>query len=239
LKAQSCWILVLGGAAAVLGSGSASAQAKTQREDPSRPGRPARTVGWYMRAGLGIGRDSADVQQEVDFTSPSAAGRARFENRYGGFGARFDAIGALRVKPALIGIAYVLGNTGAEPSSSARARSLGFVPSGGREWWLVGPMGGVQLGRSPSWVVGAMMGWGRVRTAGFDGPEGTQFQSHRVNESLLGVSAWGGPCWPLGRGWMLGLHARVTGVRSDLKLEGHSDTGSEVALLADISFQSP
>ena len=154
MRARGSWILALGLASAGLDAGSASAQAKTLREDPSRPGRPASKVGWYMRAGLGIGRDSADVQQEVDFTSPSAAGRARFENRYRGFGARFDAIGALRLKPALIGIAYVLGNTSAKPSASARAQSLGLVPIGGREWWLVGPMGGFQLGSAPTWVVG-------------------------------------------------------------------------------------
>ena len=60
-----------------------------------------------------------------------------------------------------------------------------------------------------------------------------------VHESMLGVSLWAGPSWTLGRGWMLGAHARITAQRSDLQLFGRSDTASEFALLADISFQSP
>jgi hypothetical protein len=85
-----------------------------------------------------------------------------------------------------------------------------------------------------------MMGWGKTGTGGFEAPEGTAVDASRVDESLLGFSAWGGPCWPLGKGWMLGAHLRLTAMRSHLRpFNTTADSGSELALLADISFQSP
>jgi hypothetical protein len=236
--------LALGSCAVAVGVGPASARAADAvkpvgREDPSRPGRPATKVGWYVRGGLGIGYDWASTWHRVETASESSHGSARFESRYSGAGARVEAIGALRVARALMGMGFVFGDTRAETTPSAETRTLELAPGRGRQWWLVGPMGGAQLGRGQTWVVAGMAGLGRTRTPSFEAPQGIAVDHSLVHGSLLGISAWGGPCWPLGNGWLLGAHLRFTTVRSHLIVFEESDAGSELALLADISFQSP
>jgi hypothetical protein len=228
-------------ALATLASLFSAGEAAAQVQDPSRrPARPASKVGWYMRAGLGIGYDSATVLHRVDAASESSRGIGQLENRHSGHGVRLEAIGALRLNyQGLLGIGYILGQSSATATASPPAEALRLRPGSGREWWLVGPSGGVQFDRGPTWTLGGMLGWGKSRSAGFIPEEGTRVNTTMVHESMLGVSVWAGPSWTLGRGWMLGAHGRITALRSDLQLLGRPDTASEFALLADISFQSP
>jgi hypothetical protein len=209
------------------------------RENPSRPGRPARPVGFYMRGGLGMGIESAHVRSEIETTSTTGRAIGQLEESYRGFDIAADAMGAVRLRRGLVGVAFVGGHATLSPTTSDEAQALALEPAAGLDWYLLGPMGGAQLGRDATWVIGGMFGWGKIQTRGFSSNEGAEVDSSRVYNSTMGLSAWGGPAWPLGRGWMLGPHLRFTMLISDLELLGAPDVLTELAVLVDVSFQSP
>jgi len=184
-----------------------------------------------MRGGLGIGFEQAKVGREITTRSESTSGVGEVNASYEGFGAVGDALGAVRIRRALVGLALVGGHSDLVPRPSEDAQALSVEPQAGLDWALIGPSGGAQIAAGPVFVVGGMFGFGNVQTRGFVGPPDVSVTSSQLVDSVMGVSGWAGPAWPLGRGWMLGAHLRVTALIEPAL--------TEAALLLDLSFQSP
>lgn len=223
-------------AAALFGcSWVASAQAQPRAPaaraawpDPTRHGRPGHPVGFYMRAAIGPAMHTGRIKYRGSIRTPNSHGSGSFDLQYDGHGASFDALLAMRVWRGVYGLAFI--TTDFDGSAEARHYPKLGGTNGDGQWWLFGPTANVQLGERLIWTLGGTLAWA-TWTPGGDGAE----------HAGWGGSIWFGPSWPLGRGWLLGGHLRLTGLGTPwgvLPVDAPARF-AEAALLVGFSFQSP
>jgi hypothetical protein len=220
---------------------SAQAQARSDLTDPSRGGQRARPFGFYMRGALGVGWNSASARSDVTTASETNRGAGEVQVAYNGLGATLDAFAGMRFRRALFGLTLIATEFESSPKSSRLSR-LDVEPGSKFSWSLFGPALGVQAGQGVTWNVGGTVGWTHWSPEKFYGEPNTRVAVSQHRDSGIGFGAWAGPAWPLGRGWMLGAHLRaVTLLHGGYRLLelGRGNSLFELALLADVSFQSP
>ena len=210
-------------------------------DDPTRPGQSWQPFGFYARGGFGIGSGSVSLGHTVSVETPTRSGSGRLVTEYGGYGFAADVVAALRIYRALVGAEYVLGTAAADAAPSEGSRELGIEPSSSATWHIIGPMGGVQIGRHPLWVLGGSMGWAALIGGDFTSAQGARVESSIIDASGISLSIWGGPAFRLSSGLLLGAHVRFSVVRDSIAFfaAGIRESASQAAILMDLSYQAP